>query len=155
MTAYSGQILNQTLLGQLCSALWDSQSQPVGIQPGIKPRSVVTPLALTCSALDRCTTQEPQFFFLLMAYDGIFNETDTLFHVLQNKVMDLGVCRTLSDTMKALERQRQDFDRFYERVKQKCNELGLAKSETHSKQPIRVERGRIYYNMQDNINVQM
>nr|XP_046214844.1 3-hydroxyanthranilate 3,4-dioxygenase [Oncorhynchus gorbuscha] len=32
--------------------------QPDVIQPGFKPGTVVTPLALRCSALDPCTTQE-------------------------------------------------------------------------------------------------
>ena len=41
--------LHRTTLGQLC-AQWDSQSRPVGIEPGIEPGSVVTPLALICSA---------------------------------------------------------------------------------------------------------
>ena len=50
----------RTTLGQLCAALWESQSQPVVIQPGIKPGSVVKPLALRCNALDRCATQEPK-----------------------------------------------------------------------------------------------
>lgn len=45
--------LTQMTLGQ-----WVSQSRPAVTQPGIKPRSVVTPLALRCSALDRCATQE-------------------------------------------------------------------------------------------------
>ena len=49
--------LTRTTLGQLCSALWDSRSRPEVIQPGIEPGSVVTPLALRCSALDSCTTQ--------------------------------------------------------------------------------------------------
>jgi hypothetical protein len=44
MTAYTSQTL--TKLGQLCTSLWDSQSQPVVIQPGIKPGSVVMPPAL-------------------------------------------------------------------------------------------------------------
>jgi hypothetical protein len=57
MTAYPGQTL--TTLGQLCVTPWDSQSQPVVIQPGIKPGSVVTPLALRCHAVDRCATREP------------------------------------------------------------------------------------------------
>ena len=52
MTTYPGQ--TQTTLGQLCSALWDSQPRPDVIQPGFEPRTVVTPLALRCSALDRC-----------------------------------------------------------------------------------------------------
>ena len=55
MTAYPSQTLPITLttLSQLCAALWDSRSRPVVIQPGIEPGSVVTPLALRCSALDQ------------------------------------------------------------------------------------------------------
>ena len=41
MTVYPGQTLIWMTLGQLCTALWDAQSQPVGIQPGIEPGSVV------------------------------------------------------------------------------------------------------------------
>ena len=56
MTVYPpGQTL--TTLGQLGAALWDSR--PVVIQSGIEPGTVVTPLALRCSALDHCATQEP------------------------------------------------------------------------------------------------
>ena len=58
--AYPSQTLTWTKLGQLCAALWDSQSRPVVIKPGIEPGSVVTPLALKCSALDRCATREPK-----------------------------------------------------------------------------------------------
>ena len=58
MMAYPGQTLSQTTLSQFSAALWDSQSRPVVIQPGIQPESVVTPLALRCSALDRCATRE-------------------------------------------------------------------------------------------------
>ena len=36
----------------------DSQSRLAVIQPGIEPGSVVTPLALRCSALDCCATRE-------------------------------------------------------------------------------------------------
>ena len=50
-------IQTRTTLGQLCTILWDSQSQPDVIQPGFKPGTVVPPLALRCSALDRCTTR--------------------------------------------------------------------------------------------------
>ena len=60
MMAYPGQTL--TTAGQLYTALWDSQSQPVVIQPGIEPGSVVMPLALRCSALDRCATREPHAY---------------------------------------------------------------------------------------------
>ncbi|XP_071268374.1 sorting nexin-14-like isoform X7 [Salvelinus alpinus] len=44
--------LPRTTLGQLCAAMG------LPILHGIEPRSVVTPLALRCSALDRCATQE-------------------------------------------------------------------------------------------------
>jgi hypothetical protein len=57
MTAYPGQ--TRTMLGQLCAALWDSQSKLDVIQLGFKPRTVVMSLALRCSALDRCATREP------------------------------------------------------------------------------------------------
>ena len=57
MTAYPSQI--QMTLGQLCTVLWDSQSQLDMTQPGFEPGTVVTPLILRCSAIDSCTTQEP------------------------------------------------------------------------------------------------
>jgi hypothetical protein len=52
MTAYSVQ--TRMTLGQLCAALWDSKSWPDVIQPGFKPGTLVTPLALRRSALDCC-----------------------------------------------------------------------------------------------------
>ena len=56
MTAYHGQ--TRTTLGQLCAALWDSQAQPDVIGTGLEPGNIVMPLALRCSALDRCATWE-------------------------------------------------------------------------------------------------
>ena len=56
MMADTGQTIRT--LGQLCAALWDSQTWLVVIQPGIEPGSVVTPLALRCSALDPCAIWE-------------------------------------------------------------------------------------------------
>jgi hypothetical protein len=56
MTAYPGQTL--TTPGQLCAALWDSQSR-MWYSLESEPGSVVTSLALRCSALDRCATREP------------------------------------------------------------------------------------------------
>uniref|UniRef100_A0A8C7LDH9 Protein odr-4 homolog n=1 Tax=Oncorhynchus kisutch TaxID=8019 RepID=A0A8C7LDH9_ONCKI len=57
MTAYTGQ--TRAMLGQLCPALWDlwASCDTAWIQTRV---SVVTPLALRCSALDRCTTREPR-----------------------------------------------------------------------------------------------
>jgi hypothetical protein len=56
MTAYPGQ--TWTMLGKLCTALWDSQSRPDVMQPGFDPGTTVMPLVLRCSALDCCTTWE-------------------------------------------------------------------------------------------------
>jgi hypothetical protein len=82
MTAYTGQTLTRTTLCQLCATLWDSQSQPVVIQPGIKLGSVVTPLALRCSALDRCATREPNTTPILLQHNWLAQHTHTLhFHV--------------------------------------------------------------------------
>jgi hypothetical protein len=57
MTVNPGQ--TWMTLDQLCAAVWYSQSRPGVIEPGFEPRIFVTPLALRCSALDRCTSQEP------------------------------------------------------------------------------------------------
>ena len=56
MTAYPSQ--TQMTLDQLCTTLWDSQSQSDVIQSGIEPGTVATPLALWWTALDRCATWE-------------------------------------------------------------------------------------------------
>ena len=48
MTTNTGQTLTSTTLRHLCAALWDSWSQPVVIQPGIEPGSVLTPLRPLC-----------------------------------------------------------------------------------------------------------
>ena len=52
MMAYPCQ--TRTTLGQLCTA-----HGPDVMQPGFEPGTAVTPLALRCSALDRCATREP------------------------------------------------------------------------------------------------
>ena len=76
MTAYPGQILTRTSLGQLCAALWDSQSWPVVLQHGIEPGSVVTPLALRCSALNRRATQEPKWVISCLQIEMMENNME-------------------------------------------------------------------------------
>ena len=45
--------------------------------------------------------------FLIMAYEGIFNKTDALFRVLENKLMDIAFCcAQIRDTTDYVERQR-------------------------------------------------
>uniref|UniRef100_A0AAZ3QTS6 Cytochrome c oxidase subunit 5A, mitochondrial n=1 Tax=Oncorhynchus tshawytscha TaxID=74940 RepID=A0AAZ3QTS6_ONCTS len=65
MTSYPGQTLRT--LGQLCAAIWDSQSRPIVIQPRIEPGSVVTsntemqcsaPLASRCYSHAKVETDE-------------------------------------------------------------------------------------------------
>jgi hypothetical protein len=71
MTAYPSQ--TRMTLGQLCTALWDSQSWPDVIHPGFEPGTVVKPLALRCSALHCCATRETEWFIL--AYYNMLNQS--------------------------------------------------------------------------------
>ncbi|XP_053556369.1 zinc finger MYM-type protein 1 [Bombina bombina] len=93
--------------------------------------------------------------FLLMTYEAIFIQTDALVQLLQSKVMDVGFCcQRISDTMKFLENQRQEFDNLYEKFELECIRMGLTDNE-RSKQPIRDVRKRLFYNIMDNVSVQM
>ncbi|XP_053567618.1 zinc finger MYM-type protein 1 [Bombina bombina] len=93
--------------------------------------------------------------FLLMAYDTIFIETETLYSLLQSKVMDVEFCcRRICATMKNLEKQRQEFDTFYGKFEEKCVRMGLTDNE-RSKPLIRDVRRIMFYNIFDNVGVQM
>ncbi|XP_063804876.1 zinc finger MYM-type protein 1-like [Pseudophryne corroboree] len=93
--------------------------------------------------------------FFLMAYEGIFKETGSLCRVLQNNIMDIGFCCTrICAIMSAVERQRQEFDSFYNQFEQKCIKLGLTDN-AQSNQVMRDERKIIFYNILDNIGVQL
>ena len=51
---------SRTALGQLCAILWGSRSQSVVTQPGIEHQTVLS----LCSAIDRCTTQDPDLLHI-------------------------------------------------------------------------------------------
>ncbi|XP_049597201.1 zinc finger MYM-type protein 1 [Syngnathus scovelli] len=92
--------------------------------------------------------------FLLMTYEDIFNETNALYRVLQNKVMDIEYCLArIRDTNEALERMKLEFDSFYDQFERKCNTLGLI--ESRSEQSVTNERKRLFCNILDNISCQM
>ncbi|XP_054626012.1 uncharacterized protein LOC129178133 isoform X2 [Dunckerocampus dactyliophorus] len=92
--------------------------------------------------------------FLIMAYQSIFIETDALFKVLQDKVMDTAYCcERILDTVAVIEGMRREFGVFYERYEQKCATLGLTDDE--NPQWVRDERAKMYFNILDNISVQM
>ncbi|XP_028998771.1 zinc finger MYM-type protein 1-like isoform X1 [Betta splendens] len=92
--------------------------------------------------------------FLIMAYEGIFIETDALFKVLQNKVMDIEFCcARIQETVGVIEGMRQEFDTFYEQFEQKCSTLGLTQS--GSKRSVRDERRRMFSNILNNVIAQM
>ncbi|XP_053556836.1 zinc finger MYM-type protein 1-like [Bombina bombina] len=93
--------------------------------------------------------------FLLMAYEEIFLKTDGLFLILQHRVMDVAFCcESIREVMAFLERQRQDFDAFYKRFEDRCVRFGLTENE-RGNQPIRDVRRRMFYNILDNVIVQM
>ena len=79
MTAYPGK--TRTTLGKLCDALWEFQSRPVVIQPGIEPGSVVMPPAMRCSALDRCATREPNLSSIIQLLSLMTESINTSFQV--------------------------------------------------------------------------
>lgn len=65
---------------------------------------------MMAAGCDRWLSKTSKCFFL-MAYEEIFMETDALFIVLQNKVMDIGYCcARLRDTASVTEHMRQEFD---------------------------------------------
>lgn len=65
---------------------------------------------MMAAGCDRWLSKTSTCFFL-MAYEGISMETDALFKVLQNKVMDIGCCCARTrDTASVIERMRQEFD---------------------------------------------
>ena len=64
--------------------------------------------------------------FLIMAYEEIFNKTNALFRVLQNKLIDIAFCcAQIRATIDYVERQIQEFDSLYDRFEQKCATLHL------------------------------
>lgn len=98
---------------------------------------------------------KPSTCFLMMLFDFIFNETDALFNVLQNKSMDIGFCCSrIKDTLKAVERKTQEFERFYELFEQKCSSLDLTDS-GRSQLSARDERKRLFGNVLDNVTAQL
>lgn len=93
--------------------------------------------------------------FLIMAYEDIFNKTETLFRVLQCTPMDIGFCcAQIRNTMEIVERQKHDFDSFYEQFEQRCIALSLTE-DAQSGYPIREQRRILFYNILDNIGVQL
>ena len=57
-------------LGQLCVAPQTSRTLPAATEPGLDPGCLVAQLALRCSALNHCATQEAPGFVNLICYTG-------------------------------------------------------------------------------------
>ncbi|XP_076012541.1 zinc finger MYM-type protein 1 [Genypterus blacodes] len=109
---------------------------------------------MMATGYDRWLTQASTCFFI-MAYKDIFSETGALLRVLQNKVMDIRFCcAQIQDTIGVVERQKQEFDSFYERFEQKCATLGLTDS-VQSNQSVRDERKQMFHDVLDNVSVQL
>ena len=95
--------------------------------------------------------------FLIMIYEEIFNKTDALFRVLQNKAMDIGFCcERIGDTIEYVEQQRQEFESFYARFEQKFTALGFPHTgEDRNVVSIKQKRKLTFYNILDDIIVQL
>lgn len=64
-------------------------------------------------------------------------------------------CQRMSDTMAIVGRLREDFDAFYVRFQDKCQQLGLTDTLMRSDQPIRDWRSLLFHSILDNISTQM
>ena len=95
--------------------------------------------------------------FLIMIYEEIFNKTDALFRVLQNKAMDIGFCcERIGDTIEYVKQQRQEFESFYRRFEQKFTALGFPHTgEDRNVVSIKQKRKLTFYNILDDIIVQL
>ena len=95
--------------------------------------------------------------FLIMIYEKIFNKTDALFRVLQNKAMDIGFCcERIGDTIEYVKQQRQEFESFYRRFEQKFTALGFPYTgEDRNVVSIKQKRKLTFYNILDDIIVQL
>ena len=93
--------------------------------------------------------------FLIMIYEEIFNKTDALFRVLQNKAMDIGFCcERIGDTIEYVKQQRQEFESFYARFEQKFTALGFPHTgEDRNVVSIKQKRKLTFYNILDDIIV--
>ena len=93
-------------------------------------------------------------WFSIIAYEEIFTKTDALFRVLLKKLMDIAFCcAQIRDTIDYVERQRQEFDSFYNRFEQKCATLHL--TETGDMRQIKDKRKQTFYNILGDIIVQL
>ena len=89
-----------------------------------------------------------------MANEEIFYETDALFGVLQNKLMDIAFCCAQTrDTIDYVERTRQEFDRFYHRFEQECATLHF--TDNGDMCQIKDKRKQTFYNILDDIIFQL
>ena len=95
-------------------------------------------------------------YFLLMVYGAVFEVTDSLFSFVQVKVMDITQCSVrVTDTMRTLNAQRQNFDSVYSRFEEKCRDLQLVNDTPRNGSSEIDLRRRLFYSILDNITVSM
>ena len=95
--------------------------------------------------------------FLIVVYESVFNKTDALFRVLQNKIMDIGFCcEQIRETIAYVECMRQEFENFYKRFEEKCATLGLVEAiDAERLRSMKDKRKQLFYNILDNIIAQL
>ena len=95
---------------------------------------------------------EDSTYFLLMVYDEIFIKTDTLFNILQTKMMDIPYCiGRINETMHLLEDLRKNFDDMNENFEEYCRESNLSESKFCAKGLSKEEKERIFGLILDDI----
>ena len=91
-------------------------------------------------------------YFLLMVYNEIFIKTDTLFNVLQTKIIDIPYCiERVNGTINLLEDQRNKFEDLYVKFEECCKEKSLTESKSRMRGSVKEERMKVFGVILDDI----
>ncbi|OAF65065.1 CaBP5 [Intoshia linei] len=91
-------------------------------------------------------------YFLLVVYNEIFVKTDTLFNVLQTKIVDISYCiEKINVTNKSLQLLRSHFDDIYENFNCYSKKNNLIEKKSKNNKDNRQENKRIFLFILDNI----
>ncbi|XP_076035906.1 uncharacterized protein LOC143021925 isoform X3 [Oratosquilla oratoria] len=128
--------------GHLCKLFKTINNNPLLSDPDTLVRS---------SGFYDWLTKDSTYFFL-MVYNEIFIKTDTLFDVLQTKIIDVPYyIERINGTINLLEDLQKNFEYLYVKFEEYCWENNLTESKSCTKGSIKKERIRIFGIILDNI----
>ena len=96
-------------------------------------------------------TKDSTYYFL-MVYNEILIKTDTLFNVLQTKMIDIPYCiERINGTINLLEDLHKNFEELYVKFEENCREKNLSESKSRTTGSVKEERMRIFGVILDDI----